>query len=134
MNRGPAPNSRPAVSFLVKVRVAWGEPTPDWVIELARLADREGLAGAELLIGYSRSCLSTVLSRKYRGDMDRVAQKVRGALMNETVECPVLGEIGRDRCLDEQNEPFRATSAFRARLYHACRSGCPNARRKDGDQ
>lgn len=134
MNRGPAPNSRPAVPFSAKVKETWPTPTPEWIVELAALADREGLAGAEAAIGYSRSAISTVLANKYRGDVDSVEQKVRGALMAETVECPVLGPIGRDRCLDEQKEPFRATSAFRARLFQACRNGCPNARRKDGDK
>jgi hypothetical protein len=134
MNRGPVPNSRPAVSFAAKVRETWPTPTPDWIVELSNLADREGLGGAGKAIGYSRSAVSTVLANKYRGDVHAVELKVRGALMAETVECPVLGPIGRDHCLDEQKEPFRATSGFRARLYQACRGGCPNARRKDGDK
>ncbi len=135
MNRGPARNSRPnGPSFAEKASAAW-RPMPDWIAELAALADREGLIGAEKRIGYSRSAVSVVLNGKYRGDLGRVEEMVRGALMAANVDCPVLGEIGRDRCLNEQNEPFRATSAFRAQLYHACRNGCPNARRKDkGDE
>jgi len=131
MNRGPARNSRPAgPTFAEKAAAAWS-PAPDWIAELARLADKEGLGGAERRIGYSRSAISTVINNKYAGDLDRVAEMVRGALMAATVDCPVLGEIGRDRCLNEQNEPFRATSAYRAQLYHACRNGCPHARRKE---
>lgn len=132
MNRGPAKGSRPAgLSFAEKVCAAYGDPD-GWLLELARLADAEGLGGAEKRIGYSRSAISTVLSGKYGGDMERVAQMVRGALMSETVDCPVLGEIGRDRCATEQKEPFRATSAFRAQLYHACKV-CPNRRHAGGD-
>ncbi len=85
------------------------------------------LTGARL--DYSPSTLSQVLSATYRGDLSRVEQVVRGALLGAQVECPVLGAIGRDRCLQEQDEPFRATSAMRAQLWHACRSGCPNASR-----
>lgn len=135
MNRGPMPNSRPAgKTFAEKAVDAYGADTSDWVLELARLADAEGLGGAGKKIGYSRSAVSNVLNGKYgAGDLARVENMVRGALMAETVECPVIGTIGRDRCLTEQNEPFRATSAFRAQLYHACRNGCPNARQKDGD-
>lgn len=130
MNRGPRPNTRPDKPFLDKVRDAYGEPA-DWLVELARITDTEGLRGAASRIGYSRSAISNVLNGKYaRGDLVRVEEMVRGALMAATVDCPVLGEIGRDRCLTEQDEPFRATSAFRAQLYHACRSGCPHARRK----
>jgi len=131
MNRGPQKNSRPSgASFAEKAILAWGEPLPDWVAALAELADREGLAGAEKKIGYSRSAVSTVLSAKYRGDMDRVADMVRGALLSATVDCPVLGEIGRDRCLTEQKEPFRATSRFRTQLFHACKT-CANARQNN---
>lgn len=128
MNRGPAPNTRPAgASFAAKAAEAYGAPLPDWIRELAAIADQDGLAGAERRIGYSRSAISTVLAGKYRGDLARVEQMVRGALMAETVDCPILGEIGRDRCLNEQKEPFRATSRHRAQLFHACKT-CPNRR------
>lgn len=133
MNRGPQKDSRPAgKSFVEKVSNAH-VTLPEWLVELASVADREGLAGAGRRIGYSASAVSTVLANKYAGDIDRVEQMVRGALMAVTVECPVLGEIGRDRCLSEQKEPFRATSRHRAQLYHACRGGCPHARKK-GEQ
>jgi hypothetical protein len=127
MNRGPALNSRPAgKTFLEKACDAHGEPA-DWLVELASLADREGLGGVEKVIGYSRSAISNVINGKYPGDLDRVEQMVRGALMSLTVNCPILGEIGRDQCLKEQKEPFRATSRHRAQLFHACKV-CPNRR------
>lgn len=119
------------MTFMEKARAAYGAELPDWIAELATFADTEGLAGCEKRVGYSRSTISSVLHGKYgMGDMARVEEMVRGALMAVTVDCPVLGEIGRDRCLTEQKEPFRATSRHRAQLYHACRSGCPHARRK----
>lgn len=135
MIRGPLTNSKAdSRTFSEKVAQAYGEPVADWLQELARLADAEGLGGCEKRIGYSRSAISNVLNGKYgKGDLGRVEEMVRGALMATTVDCPVLGDIGRDRCLSEQIEPFRATSAFRAQLFHACRNGCPHARRKDGD-
>lgn len=130
MNRGPAPNRRQdGRTFMEKAVAAHGEPLAEWIAELARLCDAEGLAGAEKRVGYSRSAISTVINGKYgKGDLGRVEAMVRGALMSETVECPVIGTIGRDRCLQEQNEPFRATSAFRAQLFHACRNGCPHSK------
>lgn len=125
MNRGPARNTR-TVDRRFSEKLLGLQPAPaDWLVKLASLCDREGLAGAEKRIGYSRSAISTVISGRYAGDLVRVEAMVRGALMAETVECPVLGDIGRDRCLSEQKEPFRATSAYRARLYHACRGSCP---------
>lgn len=127
MNRGPVKESRPVVSFAEKAAAAWGD-VPDWLHELCAVADQVGLGGAEKRLGsYSRSAISTVISRKYQGDYGRFEDMVRGALMAKTVDCPVLGEIGRDTCLIEQKAPFRATSAFRVQLFHACKS-CINRR------
>lgn len=111
-----------------KAADGWGE-APDWVAELARLADAEGLAKAGARIGYSASVVSQVINNRYaKGDLGRVEESVRGALMGLTVDCPVLGEIGRDHCLHEQKQDFRATSRHRADLWHACRNGCPNSK------
>jgi hypothetical protein len=111
-----------------KATEAWNGEVPDWVVELATIADRSGLKGASKAINYSTSAISTVISNRYAGDMARVEEKVRGALMGMTVVCPVLGEIGRDACLDHQKRPFAPTNSARTRLYHACRGGCPNSR------
>lgn len=128
--RGPAMRKAPGGSPMAdKARLAWGAATPDWVEELAALADARGLRGAAKAIGYAASTVSQTLAKTYAGDMSRVEQMVRGALMGVEVECPVLGAIGRDQCLDHQKRPFAATNAVRTRLYHACRGGCPNARK-----
>ncbi|RWC58894.1 transcriptional regulator [Mesorhizobium sp.] len=128
MNRGPVKNSRPdGRSFVEKAIDAHGSPLPDWLEELARFADANDLGVAGECISYSRSAVSTIISGKYPGDIARVEQMVRGALMALTVECPVLGEIGRDQCLTEQKEPFRATSRHRAQLFHQCKI-CPQRR------
>lgn len=127
-------SGRDTRSMLDKACCGWGE-TPDWVAELAQLADREGLAKAGARIGYSASVVSQAINNRYAmGDLGRVEEAVRGALMGLEVECPVLGPIGRNHCLDEQKQPFRATSRHRAQLYHACRGGCPHSKLKDQDQ
>lgn len=134
MKTGPKPgrgSNGDRRTFAEKVAAAW-QPLPEWVSELAALADRSGLKGAAAAIGYTPSLVSSVLGHKYAGDILGVEQRVGGALMGQMVTCPVLGEVGRDRCLQEQKEPFRATSAFRAQLFHACRSGCPHSRLMGG--
>lgn len=131
MNRGPSPG-RAGTDFVVKAEAAWA-PAPDWVVELALHASRFGQREAGTRIGYSGSTVSMVINNKAGAlDLGRIEEAVRGALMGLTVDCPVLGEIGRERCLQEQAEPYRATSAYRARLYHTCRNGCPHARLKGG--
>lgn len=115
------------VDFLAKAREAWGAP-PDWIVELAQECNRTTAAKAAKRIGYSSAVISHVLARRYPGDIDRVAAKVRGALMGETVACPIVGEIGRDRCLNEQRMDNTGASSIRAKLYRACRGGCPHSR------
>lgn len=119
---------RNATDFLANAKAAWGGALPDWVAELAAEATRTSGKAAAKRIGYSGAVVTQVCGNKYPGDIERVAEKVRGALMGAVVVCPVLGEIGRDRCLDEQKQPFSASSANRARLYRACRAGCPHSR------
>ncbi|ADZ72426.1 transcriptional regulator [Polymorphum gilvum] len=120
------------VPMAVKALAAWGAAIPDWVPELAALADREGLNGAARRVGYSPAVVSQVLNARYAGDMARVEERVRGALMGLTVDCPVVGELSRDQCLDWQGKAYAPTSAHRVRMYRACRGGCPHSRVKGG--
>ena len=125
MIRGPRPGSTVAsIDYVAKAQDAWGG-APDWVIALAEEANRTGAAAAARRLDYSASVVSQILSASYRGDLKRAEEIVRGALMGSTVMCPVLDEIGRDRCRREQTAPFVATNSTRARLRRACRT-CPN--------
>jgi hypothetical protein len=130
MKRGPQAGGSAGTDFEAKARLSWGGDVPDWVEELAKLAGRASAKVAAERIGYSIAVVSNVIANKYPGDLGRVEEKVRGALMGATVSCPVLGEIGRDVCLDEQKKPFSASSSIRAKLYRACRAGCEHARLK----
>lgn len=130
MSRGPQPGQKTKTDFLAKVEASWNGAAPDWVRELAAEATATSGVRAAKKIGYSAAVLCHVFANRYTGDLVRVEAKVRGALMNETVACPVYGEIGRDRCLDIQKMPFAATSSIRARAFRACRSGCPHSRLK----
>nr|WP_284701207.1 transcriptional regulator [Rhodoplanes tepidamans] len=103
---------------------------PAWVEALAEEATRTSQSTAASRIGYSAPVVSAVLSRSYKGDYAAVEARVSGALMGATVDCPVLGEIARDHCLDQQRLGFAATSSVRARLYRACRAGCRHSRIK----
>lgn len=126
--RGPASGQKTRTDYLTTVMVAWKGKAPDWVIELAAEATRTSGVMAAKKIGYAGAVVTQVCRNKYPGDLSRVEAKVRGALMGETVTCPVLGDIGRHRCLDEQKMPFSAASSIRAKLFRACRNGCPHSR------
>ena len=113
MARGPEKKD-----FVAVVRETWGEDAPRWVVVLAERCTEERQAAVARRLEVSASMISAVLSNTYTakgGSTAGLEAKVRGAYMGETVDCPVLGEIGTDRCRTEQREPFRATSAMRPR-------------------
>ncbi|MBL8575093.1 MAG: transcriptional regulator [Hyphomicrobiaceae bacterium] len=121
MNRGPQGGST-SVDHEAKARAAWGPTMPEWVATLAEEANRSSQTEVAKRLGYSPTVISQVLGAKYPGDLRRVEDVVRGALLAAVVECPVLGEIGRDRCRQEQSSPFRATNSTRSLLRRACKS------------
>ncbi|RJF70900.1 transcriptional regulator [Rhodopseudomonas palustris] len=121
------------IDFVANTAAAWGDALPDWVAELAREATRTTATRTARRIGYSPAVLSAVFAAKYQGNMKTVEARVRGALMGLTVDCPVVGEIGRDRCLDQQRMGNTGASSIRARLYRACRGDCQHSNLKEAD-
>jgi hypothetical protein len=119
-------------NFVAIAREAWGSSIPDWVLALATRATNTTLSGTAKQVKASPSAVSHVLSNSYGAGTSRIEQKVRGVLMKATVQCPILGEIGLDRCLDEQGRKFIGSSAIRTKLFHKCRGKgtpiCPHSR------
>lgn len=134
MKRGPSQNKMTTVDHVAKARAAWGTAIPDWIAALAQACTDTSQATVARKFDLSSSVISETLANKYTqkgGKTDRLEELVRGAFMGASVTCPVLGNLSRDRCLDEQKQPFRATSALRTRLFHACQK-CPQKFRKGG--
>ncbi len=118
--------------FTANAAASWGEnDLPDWVGVLAEAARAHRRQLVALRIGYSTAVVSAVIRANYNGDLAKVEAKVRGAFMGETVACPILGELARDACLDEQARPFSTASSMRTALYRACRGGCPHSKLKE---
>jgi hypothetical protein len=114
--------------FLANAIRNWGEAMPDWVRALAEEASRSSGTEMARRLGYSPALVTQVINATYRGDTATVEAKVRGLLLNETVDCPVLGDLTRDRCLSEQKMSRIGSSSLRARISRACRGGCPHSR------
>lgn len=108
------------------VRGAWGAAAPEWVVVLAEACDQVSQSALARKLGVSGAMINQALRNTYAGRLDRLEQRVRGELMNETVGCPVLGEITRRRCVDSQKQTaFSATNVVRVELRRACKR-CPN--------
>lgn len=118
------------IDNITKVRAAWGDPPPDWIVALAESCDAETQTAVAARLGYSSTVVSLALSNRYdKGDIVRLEAIVRGALMAEAVLCPVMGaEISRDVCQNWQRRPFSTASSNAVRMYQGCRSGCPHSR------
>lgn len=119
--------SRPPTDFHARAAASWDEP-PDWIVALAEACSRESQAAVARQLGVSSSMLSQAIGQRYPAGLERLEEMVRGALMGETVTCPVLGDVRRDQCLSEQGKPFTTSSSVRTRLFRACRDGCPHSR------
>ncbi len=79
-----------------------------------------GQAAVARRLGYSPSAVNQALKGTYAGSLENMMQRVAEEYGNETVICPVMGEIPLSRCAEERRKPFGATSPQRARLYLAC--------------
>ena len=125
----PDPKVPPVkVSHVETARTHWRDGLPDWVLVMAEHCDQIGQPAVAQRIGMSTSVVSDTLRSKYKGRLDRVQERVKGALMGETVSCPVLGDdLPRDRCLHLQGRPFAATNPERVQLYRTC-PACPHFR------
>lgn len=116
------------LSALAKAQAAWGDRLPDWVAALARECDRTSQNLAAKRVDYSSTAVSQVINGKYSGDLTAIEQAVRGVLMAATVECPVVGALASDACLNHQRAPWSPHNPQRIAFYRACRQGCPHSR------
>lgn len=107
---------------------AWGETPPEWIVVLADQCDRSNQSTAAQRLGVSQSVVAETIRKTYKGSLARVEERVRGAFMGKTVDCPVLGDdLARDRCLDLQGRPLAITNPERVQLFRTCPT-CPHYR------
>lgn len=129
--RGPAPGAGSPRQSMARARQAWGETLPDWVDALAASCDASSQAQVAKRLRFSPSVVNQVLNATYKGSNSAIEQAVRGVLLAETLECPVLGELRRNICLRHQKRArgaFTPTSSAAVQLYRSCKGGCPFSR------
>lgn len=109
-----------------KAHRCWGENTPDWVEGLARACMDSSQNKVAKAMGYSASLVSSVLSNRYPGDLERVEAVYRGVYERAVVECPELGEMALNVCRDwrRKMDKFSPANSQNVMMYRACRR-CP---------
>lgn len=76
-------------------------------------------------IGVSEGTISNALKGRYIGNVEALAERIRGELLNQTVDCPILGQITTRICQDERKKPFHTANPMRVQLWRACKA-CPH--------
>lgn len=95
---------------------------PAWLDALRAYAERVGGERAAERIGLSAATVSQVLAGKYQADTLRIERRVRGELLRETCECPVLLEPTLRICQEVQDARYEdIANPLRARAWLACR-------------
>jgi hypothetical protein len=136
--RGPQAGSNSPKQAMATATAAWGNELDEWLIVLATACDRSSQNMVAKKMGYSASVISAVLNKRYQGAYSAVEKTIRGKLMAETLECPILGDLQLDICLAHQKRAvhLNPTSAMRVTLAKACRGGCIHSRlpNRSGDE
>lgn len=94
----------------------------NWLTVLQESCQHSTQAAVAKRINYSPTVVNQVLKGTYKGDLASVQKAVEGALLGLTVDCPVIGELPRDRCLEYQRRGFAATNPLRVTLSIACQT------------
>ena len=115
-------NIKPSAMGLVQEH--WGADAPQWVKKLASACDDESQAAVARKIRKSASLVNMVLKNRYTGDLKGLESRVNAAFSKVTVQCPIIGSISGETCLQHQAKPYNPGNHIAVRLFKACR-GCP---------
>lgn len=94
----------------------------DWRDTLRAEVEKSSQSEVARRLGVSVTMINRWLKGKYEGGEDTLAERVASVFHNATVDCPVLGETPRHRCLDFQAVKFAATNSLRTQLARACKN------------
>lgn len=102
----------------------------EWLTVLRDACAQSSQAAVARKFGVSPAMISQALKGVYKGDMDRLQTLTEGVLMRQTVDCPIAGDLPKNRCLEHQarDRRFAFVNPLFSKLYRACRSGCPHSR------
>ncbi|CAA0111514.1 Uncharacterised protein [BD1-7 clade bacterium] len=102
---------------------------PRWLAVLRKQCEKRGQGKVATDLKISKTMISQALNKKYPGDLGKLEQRVRGAYLGDTVNCPILGELETNKCLNHQRQSFTAVNPIRVQLYRACNCTCPHSQK-----
>jgi DNA-binding transcriptional regulator YdaS (Cro superfamily) len=93
----------------------------DWLAVLRAQVQRTSQTRMALKLGVSTSVVSQVLSGTYKANTLRLERRVRGVLMGEGVECPVLWDLPMQACQDLQERRGSLSNEHQQQAWFCCR-------------
>lgn len=118
------------MSYLKKARRHWGTP-PDWIIALATACENTSQNVVAKKLQINGGYVSYALRNQKREYHESVEDAVRGALMGQTLPCPVLGDIDHGLCARHRKSRIRPIGPEQKRLRAACPVCIHNTTRKE---
>lgn len=95
---------------------------PKWIAILRAEVATSNATQVATAIGYSRTAVSLVLSGKYQGGTDKIADAVLSTFANRIL-CPHLqADITPVECRDFQSRPMPQSEAHKLRHWMACQT------------
>lgn len=100
----------------------------NWLPALRAEVERTSQTRTALRLGVSEATISQVLSGKYAANPQRIARRVRGALLGEVVDCPVALEMPLHKCQEIQDRKSgQGGNPVYARAWLCCKGLGPFA-------
>ena len=88
---------------------------------LAReMVKKLGLQAVSAAISRHKSAVSHVLNGDYKANPELILRAIEEKFSRQTVECPVLGLIALNQCVEERSRPFSGVNPIRVRLAKTC--------------
>lgn len=111
---------------MIVAQDAWDNTPPDWIVALATTCDQTSQNKASTRLGISASTVSQLLRNKYPGNMARMEERIRSALMQTEIRCPALGKISGEACLKwrDRSKGLSSASPLVVGMFRSCRN-CP---------
>lgn len=106
----------------IEARVMERLPAEPWMVALRAEVQRTSQARTAARLGLSEATVSQVLSGTYKASTQRIERRVRGELLREECECPVMGDVSLRVCQDVQERKLELISNPQHRMaWMACR-------------
>ncbi|MFN9279389.1 MAG: helix-turn-helix domain-containing protein [Betaproteobacteria bacterium] len=100
------------------------KPLPADALEaLRRLCTTTSQAAVSRRLGVTPGSISQALNGRYVGNVERLAERIRGEVLGQQVACPLWGQLTLRMCQDKRETPLNAGNPLMVRQWQACR-GC----------